>query len=85
VTTTQPVESTEAIKLKGLSDEQVIQVALEMMESAGVSESDRLPINDRDDALCALLTIGKVAERFDVKDIFRMEIEANEQYLAARA
>ena len=74
----------ESIELKGLSDEQVIQVAKEMMESAGVSESDRLPISDRDDALLALFAISKVAERFEVKDIFRMEIEANEQYLAAR-
>jgi hypothetical protein len=74
----------KGIQLKGFSDEQAIQITKEFLESAGVSESDRLPINSREDALLALFTISKVAERFDVASIFKMEIEANEEFLAAR-
>ncbi len=72
------------VKLDGLSDEQVIQVAKEIRESGGASESDSLPIENRTDALLALFTLCKVAERFEVKSIFQMEIEANERHLAAR-
>jgi hypothetical protein len=74
----------QPVELNGISDEQVIQVAKELLESAGVREFDRLPIDSREDAIIALLTVCKVAERFDVKAVFQMEIKANERDLAAR-
>jgi hypothetical protein len=74
----------KGIELKGLSDEQVFQITKELLESAGVSESDRLPIDSREDALVALFAIAKAAEAFEVKSIFIDEITANEEYMAAR-
>jgi len=79
-----PSRLSNAIELNGRSDGQVLQVTKELLETAGVSESDRLPITSREDALLALFTISKSAEAFDVKSIFRTEIEDNERDLAAR-
>ncbi len=73
----------KAIELNGLSDEQVIQITKELLESAGVSESYR-PINNREDALLGLFSICKAAEMFEVNSVFREQVEADEEYPAAR-
>jgi hypothetical protein len=65
-----PNFASEPLEMKGVSNEAVIQVAKEMLLSAGIAEKSlSVPIDSREEALCVLSTITQVARNNPVVSV----------------